>query len=175
MPRPETGEEGGEWTLSTAEEDWDKDHLSKVNIHSLQILMGYFQDCWAGYSLSLLEITVIKKVPQDCRKERRFFFFFKEGVQKIPRIANLSSVSKRLWRKPFWKLCPDTGTASTDLPGTSCPNTTGCFLWLWMRGENYWLLTLTLMSCLTVWNNVFIKKYGFNAWLKKCVRNYPDC
>lgn len=27
----ETGEEGGGITLSTAEEDWDKDHLSKVN------------------------------------------------------------------------------------------------------------------------------------------------
>lgn len=115
-----------------------------------------------------------QKVSSGLQKGKKIFFFFSRKVcKRYLELQNCPQSLERLWRKPFWKLCPDTGTASTDLPGTSCPNTTGCFLW--MRGENYWLLTLTLMRCLTVWNNVFIKKYGFNAWLKKCVRNYPDC
>jgi len=45
VPTAESGDQRGTGALSTAEKDRDKDHLRKVNMHSLWVLMGYFQGC----------------------------------------------------------------------------------------------------------------------------------
>lgn len=49
----QSGEEEVRLALFKAEEDWDKGHLSEVNIDSLGVLMVYLQGCWAGWPMSL--------------------------------------------------------------------------------------------------------------------------